>query len=580
MRTMLRGAVGALGLATALVATGPVRAQAPIEKALPPSTIALLKVESVAGLRQAFGQSQAGQLLADPGMKPLKDKLAELLEQPNQATQQAVGLTIPELLDLPQGPLAVAVIARDDEKVPVALLVSADAGENADKMNDVLTRATAEAEKAGAKVATEEFGGATLHVIQAKDEDAPPLIWARQGSIFRIGTDAQSVKDLMTNAGGREPSLASNENFGEVLERVGRDAQVTWFVDLAQVVALATRAAEEGQGNAQQIAAQMQILGLNSLKAMGGSLAFNVGEFDSLGKIYVYAPGEAQGIFKLFPMPATNLKPQPWVPAGVASYQSISWDLDAAWDGLNQLVDQFAPGALDQAQKALAGPDGPGIDLKRDVFGPLGDRITIVSDFKKPIKEDSQRILLAVALDDSKAFQETLNKVFKAANYEPKKRTFQGATIYDFEIPDELTEQAGIPGPISMTIAKDALYVSTEPSILEQVLRPGGPSLADSPEFQKLAQIYPTAASTLSYQRPEEQVRLLYDMVKSGQLQEAIKQATANAQDAPDVDKVLDPKLLPEFSVIEKYLAPGGGFGVLDQSGATFTQFTTKKANP
>lgn len=581
MRMTLRTAWTGLTLAAVLAAPGLARGQAPIEKALPPSAIALLKIDNAEALRKAFAESQTGQLLADPGMKPLKDRVTQLLEQPNQILQQLVGVSIPELLELPQGPVAAAVIARDDKDVPVALLVSADAGTNADKMNDVMTRATAEAEKNQARVATEDFGGTQLHIIRhATDDDAPTLVWARQENVFRLGTDVQALKDLITNAGGRDQSLASNANYGEVLERVGRDAQITWFVDLSQVVALATRAAEKGEGNAQQIAVQMQILGLNSLKAMGGSIAFNVGEFDSVGKIYIYAPGETQGLFKLFPMPATNLKPQPWVPASVASYQSISWDLDGAWEGLNQLVDQFSPGALDQVQKALNGPDGPGIDLKADLIGPIGDRITIVSDFKKPITEKSQRILLAVALEDSKAFQETLNKIFNAAGVQPKSRTFQGATIYDFDVPAELGEQAGIPGPISLTIARDALLVATEPSILEQVLRPGGPSLADSPEFQKLAQFYPTTASTLSYQRPEEQIRLLYNMIKSGQLQEALKQAAANDPNAPDLDQVLDPKLLPEFEVIEKYLAPGGGYGVMDTSGATFTQFTTRKARP
>lgn len=584
MRISLRSvALRGLTLAGLLLATVAVRAADPVEKALPPSTFAFLKVDDAAKLRQAFNGSQAGQLLADPAMKPLKDRFTQLIDEPSQQLKQVVGVTIPELLELPQGQVAIAFVARDNKEMPFSLLITADAGENADKMNDVLTRATQEAEKSGnAKVATEDFQGTPLHIVSGpKNGDAETnLIWAKQGSVFSLASDQAALKDLLSHAKGRDASLASSELYGEILSRVGKDAQVLWYLDITQAIALGTQAASENGANAEQIAAQMQILGLNNLKALGGSFSFSVGNFDSVGKIFLYAPGPSTGLLKIFQMPATDLKPQPWVPASAASYQSISWDLDGAWTAINELVDQFAPGVMDQVAKSLAGPNGDGLDLKRDVFDPLGDRITIISDFKKPITDKSQRLLLGVALEDAQAFQTTLNKIFDLAKASPKKRTFQGSTIYDFDVPAEFSESSGISGPISLTIAKDTLFVSSEPSLLEQVLRPGGPSLADSPDFQQLNQFYPTQASTFSYQKPEEQARAAYSMFKSGQLQEALKQASANDPNAPDFDKLLDPELLPEFEVFEKYLAPGGGFAVMTQDGVMFTQFTSRKKQP
>ena len=74
-----------------------------------------------------------------------------------------------------------------------------------------------------------------------------------------------------------------------------------------------------------------------------------------------------------------------------------------------------------------------------------------------------------------------------------------------------------------MAIAKNTLFVATEPTLLEQVLRGGGPALADSPAFQAVAKEIPEQVSSLSYVRPEEQARLLYDMVKSGQFEKALQ---------------------------------------------------------
>ena len=565
------------GLATAgLLSAGMARADGPIEGALPSSTIGLIKVKDAEALRKAFGASQTGQLLADPAMEQVKERVREIFEKPSAQLKQAVGVSIEELLDLPQGPISIAIVAMPDAEVPVALLISADAGENAQQMAEVMKRATAEAEKAGAKVAVEgEF-----HIIKSGEEDAPPLVWVSEGSVYRIGSDLDALKELIANADGREDSLASGGNYKAVVQELGEDSQAFWYLDLKQAIALATSAAAENGGNARQVAEQLQGLGINYLQAVGGSLAYNVGEYDSVSKIYIHAPGAPQGIFKLFPMPAVDLTPQPWVPEGAATYQSLSWDLDAAWDGLTGLLDQYAPGVLDQVKQGLAGPNGEGIDIERDVIGPLGDRITIVTDFKKPITEKSQRVLLAIALEDGAAFQETLNKVFQLVGSNPDSRTFQGATIYDFDIPAEFSDQAGLTGPISLTIAKDTLFVSSEPSLLEQVLRPDGPALADSDEYRAVAKYYPESGTTRTYERPEEQARAFYSMLQSGQLQQALEMAAANDPDAPDFGKVLDPAILPDFDVVKKYLAPSGGFGAMSSNGASFTQFTIKKAQP
>ena len=188
-----------------------------------------------------------------------------------------------------------------------------------------------------------------------------------------------------------------------------------------------------------------------------------------------------QGLLKVFTLPKVNLRPEPWVPATVASYQTLSWDLDNAFNAINDLVNMFQPGMLNVLEQQLAGPDGgQPLSFQKDLFGPLGDRITVISDFKKPIKEDSQRMLVGVALEDAKAFQNTLSRLIELAGRPPKKREFQGTTIYDFDVPEHPQRRRGggniqtFKGPISVAIAKDTLFLTTDTTLLEQVLRRGG----------------------------------------------------------------------------------------------------------
>jgi len=523
----------------------------------------------------------------------VKAKLADT----NKNLQEKVGVSVKELIELLEGAVSVAVVGKDDANVPAALVLTADAGKNADKLADVLTKAAAEGEKQGAKVSKETFKSTTITVVQppkakdAKEGDTPPppAGWARDGSVFTIASDVDTLKDVLSNASGREHSLADSEVYAAAQKKLGSDAQAFWYSDLNKLLDLAGKVGAKGKNaaNVEQVKGMAQLLGVNGLKAAAGTFTFNSGNFDSVSKTYVVAPAPLQGLLKLFPMPKVSLKPEPWVPATVASYQSYSWNLDAAFTALNDLANMFQPGVLNVLEQQLVGPNGgEPLNFKKDVFDPLGDRITLIGDFKKPITEDSQRMLLGVALEDAAGFTNTLNKIIALAGGAPKKREFQGATIYDFEIPEIPNNNAGVQanalkGPISVTISKNTLFVATEPTLLEQVLRGGGATLADSAGYQAVSKEIPSQVSSLTYVKPEESARVSYEMLKSGQFEKALAgAAVAGGPDVSKVGKLINKDKLPDFSVFAKYLSQGGGYAVLEDDGLTITNFSLRKANP
>ena len=131
-------------------------------------------------------------------------------------------------------------------------------------------------------------------------------------------------------------------------------------------------------------------------------------------------------------------------------------------------------------------------------------------------------------------------------------------------------------GTASLAIAKDTLFVASEPAVLESALRGGGTSLADSPEFLAVAKQAPAKTSSLSYAKSDEAARASYDSIKSGEFE---KQFKANPN-APDLAKFFDKSKLPDFSVFAKYLTASGGFGLMEDDGVTFTNFTLRKGNP
>ena len=85
----------------------------------------------------------------------------------------------------------------------------------------------------------------------------------------------------------------------------------------------------------------------------------------------------------------------------------------------------------------------------------------------------------------------------------------------------------------------------------------------------------------MTYVRPDEQARLTYDMIKSGQFEQALQgAAVAGGPDLSKLAKLIDKDKLPDFSVFAKYLAQGGRYSESAEDGLTITGFSLRKAKP
>jgi hypothetical protein len=590
----------------AVVPPLPARADAPPERVFPESTVFMLKLNDVKNFRESFRASHYGQLWNDPALKDFKDDLVKKIEDATKVLKDQVGFSLKELLELPQGAIAVAAVGRDDPKLPVAGALLADAGENRDKMAELLNRLTKHAEDSGAKVSQEAFNGLTLHVLQFPEEKGeekkdqeknqdkstppPPVIWTQAEGRFFFGTDVEVVKDLTAHREGRDNALAVNESYVKTQAKTdAAKAQLVWFLDVAKLVKLLVKASAKGNdGQAQQTEVLVETLGLKGLKSAGGSFTLGTENYDSVSKTFFLAPKPVQGLLKIFSFPPAALRPESWVPATVATYQTLSWDLDNAYEAINEVVNNFQPGMLNILEQQLVGPNGgQPLNFQKDFFGPLGNRITLITDFKKPVKEDSQRMLLGVALEDARAFQNTVNRVLEITQAAPRKREFQGTTIFDLDMPN-LPQPNGANvqvKPFSFAIAKDTFFVTSDTTLLEQVLRPGNAMLSDNASFQTIVKEVPERVSAMSYVRRDESARLTYDLVKSGQIDKAVQQAMGapggpRRQQLPPIGKVLATEKLPEFSALAKYLTATGGFSQMDDDGFLMTGFTLRRSGP
>jgi hypothetical protein len=81
----------------------------------------------------------------------------------------------------------------------------------------------------------------------------------------------------------------------------------------------------------------------------------------------------------------------------------------------------------------------------------------------------------------------------------------------------------------------------------------------------------------LSFDQPEEGMRLLYDLATSENVRERLATAAEGNRALEALDRALKDNPLPPFAVIAKFLAPGGSLLTNDETGFHYTSFTLKR---
>ena len=140
------GLVGMAGLPAHLA-----QAAAPPERVLPDTTLFLLKLNDVKAFREVVPQQPVRPALERPGLQGFPRRSGAAARRCVQGAQGADRRQLQRAARAPSGALAIAVLGRDDPKLPAAGVLIADAGENQKKLEEVFDRASKQAEEAGAR---------------------------------------------------------------------------------------------------------------------------------------------------------------------------------------------------------------------------------------------------------------------------------------------------------------------------------------------------------------------------------------------------------------------------------------------
>jgi len=621
--------LAACGLAWCGLPTEAARAQGLVasEKVFPATTRAWLSIRDPQGFRERFDRSQYGQLVADPAMSAFIESCKSQITSNSQQRLAKLGLTLDDLAAVVGGEIAIAAIEPQAGRMATVLVVDTSGREEAARRLVTQIGERLVERKATRIMLPDAPAELTVYQLPPEQDErratAPRdrrVAFALAPSALVVGDDAVQVGQAFTVlAKGRVDNLASRPSFSQVMGRCGEalpaaSAPLMWFVEplaFARLWQQANPPREKRKGP--DFVAILGRQGFDAVQGAGGAVAFSEGPHAVRHHTLIHAPpleGRAADSPDRFDLAARMLRfpnaadvvPPAWVPRDTDGWFALQWDIQTAFAAAESLVDDVVgdKGVFEDVIASLKeDPDGPQIDVQKDLIASLGSRISLLTDHSEPLGTDSERLVIAVACQDESRVAATIAKVMNAdgdmAQIEIGGRTAWELVDRSHAIPKLEVETPG--GAVThadddaaagrrqrlrekeekllphaaVTVAYGHLLIASHRDILEKVLAAGsGDNALDAAgDFRtmmvELARYAPGDVAARSFGREEESIRPAYELLKSGAMPKSksmfgqlLNGILGDGKPGTVREQKIDGSSLPDFDEVRKYFGTVG----------------------
>lgn len=557
-------------------------------KLLPKTTQAYISIPDVAELKTRGRETSTARMLRDKQVQPLVQDLYGSAMEALAKVEEEVGMPLENLLDIPQGELAVALVGVKEARPALAVIM--DTGSDNKPFDKLLETGLAKAEEFGIVPREEKMGDTAVTVLDLLGDDGNQVLYCRREDTFVVTTDAQVMADLLKawDGGDCEP-LSADEAFSQIRDRARGAAeeapQIVYFIDPIGIF----EAVGEDNTAIRLAESFLTPLGLDGLRGVGGAITLQTGQFESIHRATLLIDAPRRGVLELIAFRPGETLPESWVAADAASYMTFNWDFQEMYDDLRHLVDSFrGEGSFSERVNGRF-KDETGIDLEQEVLPYVAGRVSIVSSMKRPVTLTSQTAVYGFKLTEPDKLRPVLDKLAEKFSEQLKKQSYGAMSYYQFSPPgfEDNPDAANLPRPC-FGILGDYLLIANQTEGLEQAVLASEDttkSLAGTEDFQLITEVIKQLPGGeqpigITFARPEESLRFLYELANSPESRKRLAEQSEENAFFGKVGEALDKNPLPPFEVIAKYFAPSGAMLVDEESGWQYIDFSLKRETP
>ncbi len=405
------------------------------DQLVPNTTRGFVSIADLEALTQAFNETQFGELMAHPDMKPFIDDMEEQLNERFGQTGIRLGIDWNDIDNVVTGEVAIAVIEPEVSIQKHAIALIADVTGNDQDVAKLLEKVQQTMQKRNAKRTQKKIGGTTLtrYLIPATEKARRSFsvtIFVHDGQLFAVDHD-EVAEALLEQAKQRAAAgtLAQVAAYQNTMKRCAREAGdleplIRWFVEPLGYARVAREALPSRKPRRNDILGVLEKQGFDAVQGIGGYVNLATEDHELLVRGMIYAPPVPEAKEEKYLLAARILNGakrvpadvQDWVPGNVSGYHTAAWQLKESFQYAETLIDDIAgePGFFEDLKASLKeDPNGPQVDIDKEIVDHLGERITIVTDTVLPVTPDSERSLLAISLADPAAMAKGINKVMR-----------------------------------------------------------------------------------------------------------------------------------------------------------------------
>jgi len=563
-------------------------------KILPEETVAFVQIADIPDLVKRFSESSMGKITGEQGVKSLLEQLFAEAEKAFKPAEEQVGLSLSQILAIPQGEITFALVAP--KSGPPAAVLMIDVGEqraNAKRLIDFLET---QMQSDGMTKATKVVAGGTITSLHRGGDTAEGANYFQKDSMFVGTTNFQVAEQILAAWKGDKEQyvLSDNGAFTAVMQQSrgprGDSPQIRWFIDPIELFRTA------GRDNVGMKAAMavLPVIGVDGLRCLGGSFTFASTDYDSFVQAHILMDEPRSGVLAALALKSGDTTPEDWVPHDVANYHTMNWDVEQTLREVAKLFDSFRGEGRFESDVVQAVSKQLDIDFRKDVLDAFGGRFSLATWFEKPARINNQAMLMGILLKKDSRFDKTLDKVIEQISPpQLEKKTFGGVSYYQFTPPEnadaENPNEGSFLQPVGVKpcfgVVDDYLLLSLRPKTFERAIltrADASKSLANELDFKLVAsrlrrQAGGAAPGVLVFERPEEGFRMLYEMATAADTRRRLSESADGNPVLSTLNKALKDNPLPPFAVFQEFLAPTGSMITADETGYHLTAFGLRR---
>lgn len=604
-----------LALALLLSPASLLQAASPSEALLPANTKGFVSLADGEQALKKWDQTQLGSLLKDPLMQPFVEHVQAQLQDGVLNLGDRLGVQWGQFRELRGGEVSLAMLQPGAVKSnhAVALVVNAEGRQEraAEMLDQIVSTLISRGAVRSAKLA--RTGTEMIVMTLPKANQSGRAFYALDKDML-LGCDHQEMLEQMLERlhGRRNDSLAQTAAFRSAMKTSAAvNADVRWFVEPFGFAETVNASLPAERRRKMDLVSQLSRQGFRGIQGLGGAVRLATARHDIEHRTLIYAPGEAGKVgtarqrltlaARMLEFPnAAKHAPLDWAPVEASSYLTFRWDMRSAFEYSKSLVNEvLGEDVFDELLRNIAeDPDGPQIDLRKDVVAHLGQRVDVMTRVKQPITPKSEKVVVFVELTNAEAMRQTLNQAMRA-DTSAKPHLVGRTIVWQMGAIKPQRQVEAIPGvvisgprgrrqqlapaeatnddadslipKVSLAVVGGRLLVGNDVDYLKQVIAQGKVArpLAAGPDYAAVAASLKSLGaghdSFRFFVRTVDAYRPTYELLRQGRMPESetlagqlLNKLLGGQEGDGKRRQQLDGSKMPRYDAVARYLAPAG----------------------